>query len=190
MAETADTGDVLLAPRVDEADALTPRGRLAARMRLVAREGDVVWHLGDTEQEWTLPDQPRREGTPVLAAVEYADTWRPGQRGVLLPEGYLLLVADDGTPLARLARVSTFDRDLYSERDLRRIWPDPVFDRLLARGVVRRTVQYADTRELNRARPGAVPPTRSMVFSGRSVAVGWVIALVVLLVAILIARRG
>jgi hypothetical protein len=182
-------GEVLLAPRVSEPDAATTRGRLAARMRLVDVGDRVVWHLGDATAEWTLPDQPRRAQTPVLASIEYAETWRRGQRGVMLAEGYLLLVSDDGTPLARLARVSSFDPDLYTDRDLARIWPARVFENLVSRGVVRRTTTYDDLAALEAARPGAAPPTRGVLLSGRTIALLWLAGLALLVVLLVVNRR-
>jgi hypothetical protein len=175
---------VLLRAHVSEPDALTRRGRAAARMRLADHGHTVVWSLGDTTTTWTLPDQPRCDGVPVLTTVERAETWRTGARGVVLPESYLLLVADDGVPLARLARVSTFDPDLYSEKDVARLWPDSAFDPLLARGVVRRTTTYPDLAALQAARPGAVPLSRSVTLTGRQIALLWAAALAVLVVVL------
>jgi hypothetical protein len=174
---------------VTEADEVRGPGRLAAVMRLVDEGTRVVWHFGDTTSAWTLPDQPRVPGLPVLTSVVRAETWRPGQRGVLIPETYLLLVASDGTPLARLARVSTFDHHLYSDTDLERIWPDQVFEALVERGVQRRTATFADVAELQLAHPGAVPPSRRMVFTGRSVAAGWLIGLALIVVLLVVSRH-
>jgi hypothetical protein len=98
-------------------------------------------------------------------------------------------VASDGTPLARLARVSTFDHHLYSDTDLERIWPDQVFDALVERGVQRRTETFAEVAELQLAHPGAVPPSRRMVFTGRSVAAGWLIGLALIVLVLVLSRR-
>ena len=125
----------------------------------------------------------------MLTSVVRAETWRPGQRGVLIPETYLLLVASDGTPLARLARVSTFDHHLYSDTDLARIWPDTVFEALVERGVQRRTESFADVGELQLAHPGAVPPSRRVVFTGRSLAAGWLIGLALIVVVLVVGRH-
>jgi hypothetical protein len=174
---------------VTDADEVSGPGRLAALMRLVDDGSQVLWHFGDTTTAWTLPDQPEQHGVPALTSVVRAETWRRGQRGVLLPETYLLLVASDGTPLARLARVSTFDHHLYSDTDLERIWPDSGFEALLERGVQRRTERFADVADLQLAHPGAVPPSRRVVFTGRSVAAGWLIGLGLVVVLLLISWR-
>ncbi len=184
----ATPGRVLLRAQVTEADEVSGPGRLATLMRVVDNGSQVLWHFGDTTTSWTLPDQPPQPGIPVLTSVVRAETWRRGQRGVMIPETYLLLVAADGAPLARLARVSTFDHHLYSDADVERIWPDAVFAPLLERGVQRRTESFTDITELQRAHPGAVPPSRGVVFTGRRVATGWLFGLA-LIVVVLIAGR-
>jgi hypothetical protein len=180
---------VLLRAQVTEADEVGGPGRLAARMRVVDDGSQVLWHFGDSTTSWTLPDQPPQPGIPVLTSVVRAETWRRGQRGVMIPETYLLLVAADGVPLARLARVSTFDHHLYSDTDLERIWPDAVFEPLLERGVQRRTESFTDVAELQLAHPGAVPPSRGVVLSGRRVAAGWVFGLVLIVVVLIVGRH-
>lgn len=187
--QAATRGRTLLRARVTEVDEVHGPARLATLQRLVDDGPQVVWHFGDTTTTWTLPDQPAQAGVPVLTSIVRAETWRRGQRGVMIPETYLLLVAADGTPLARLARVSTFDHHLYTDTDLERVWPDAVFEPLLARGVQRRTESFAEVADLQRAHPGAVPPSRSLVFSGRSVAAGWLIALAVLVVVLVVVHR-
>ena len=188
-AAASTPGRLLLRARVTEVDEVRGPARLAAVMRLVDDGDRVVWHFGDSRTAWTLPDQPKQPGLPVLEAIVRAETWRPGQRGVLIPETYLLLVATDGTPLARLARVSTFDHHLYSDTDLERVWPDSVFEPLVQRGVQRRTETFADVAELQRAHPGAVPPSRTRVLSGRAVAAVWLIGLALIVVGILVSRH-
>lgn len=150
---------MLLQPVMNDHDRLTCIGKVAHGRLLHVADGFVEWHDGDQTQRWTLPDQARQAGTPILSSLVEADTWFKTLRGDA-PERYVLLTEEDGRTLVVLALITSAAGPMFEQADFDRIWPDGQFDGLLAHGVGRVRVTYPDFRALNRAHPGAVAPWR------------------------------
>jgi hypothetical protein len=179
-------GEVLPSARVNVYDEHTSIGATALSRRLVDAGDHVIWHDGGTATTWTLPDQPPRDGTPVLTSVARVDTAWSSAEGPS-PETYLLLLDQNGRTLARLALVSLQMGPTYEPVDAERIWPDEVFEPLAARGVPVVTEEFAAFEDLERAHPGAVPTSRLVLGSRWANRVFWAFLVASLVAAVLIA---
>jgi hypothetical protein len=162
----------LLQPVVNEYDALTSIGKVAMGRMLLDRGDHVEWHDGTQTQRWTLADQPRKSGTPVLTSLVVADTWFKSWR-TDVPERYVLLADEEGRTMTVLALVTTAAGPTYEPVDFDRLWPTGSFDQLASRGVKRVEESYPDLGALNRAHPGAIAGWRLLVGTRTS---QWVVA--------------
>lgn len=152
----------LLRPVVNEYDALTSVGKAAMGRVLLDRGDHVEWRDGDLAQRWTLPDQPRQTGRPVLTSLIVADAWFKTWR-MDVPERYVLLADEQNRTMTVLALITTAAGPTYEQLDFDRVWPNGSFDQLISRGVKRVEESYPDLGALNRAHPGAVARWRLVV---------------------------
>jgi hypothetical protein len=182
----AGTSEDLLFPVVNDYDRHTWIGKVAEGRALIDRGSTVEWFDGDRVSTLTLPDQPRRDGVPVLSSVVTIDTeyWSPR---VNAPERFVILVDESGQRLASLARINDAIVRGYQQVDFERIWPDVSFSRLAARGVASVHESAVDFREVNRMHPGTVGRWSIVTRSRRIVLTTWTVLAALIMVGLLVA---